>query len=179
MSDATTDDSEAPVPATMGPQRGGTESGAVRANRALELRMSGATYTQIATALGFTNRGSAHRAVKRALALDYERTADLRAEYRRIQAARLERLIRGVWTIAVTPPRNPDDGPYAQLAAVDRITRLLDRQAKLLGLDAPTEVIVAEATMAEVDLLVADLESMLNGSPNGEVIEVTADGDGG
>ena len=52
------------------------------------------------------------------------------AEYRALMLARVERATRAIWPAVVR----------GDLFAVDRYVRLADRQAKLLGLDAPTRI---------------------------------------
>src|SRR5690606_5993712 len=53
----------------------------------------------------------------------------------------------------------PDDGPVLQ--AIDRILKIQERRAKLLGLDAPTkiEAITMDALDAEIARLSAELEA--------------------
>lgn len=95
----------------------------------IELRMAGATISQICERLGI-GRATAHRHIEKAM-------ADVQAEMegpaiavKRMQYARLERLLQGAWG-------NAAKGDYA---AIDRIIKILERQAKLLGLDAPTKL---------------------------------------
>src|SRR5262245_40419937 len=76
---------------------GETESATVRGSRALELRMAGATYSQIAQAIGYKSKASAYAAVERALAADMTRVADIREEYRHLHLARLDRMLRAIW----------------------------------------------------------------------------------
>jgi hypothetical protein len=141
-----------------GGANGASEAAAVRGNRALELRMAGASYSQIATALGFADRGAAHHAVQNALARDNEVNADLRDEYRTLQLARTERMIRGIWTQAIG-----GDGP-----AYDRVLRTLDRQAKLIGLDAPVQINVTDEARARLTAMLDQLEAEV---VKGEVLE--------
>lgn len=52
--------------------------------------------------------------------------------------------------------------PAGDLGAIDRLVRLLERRAKLLGLDAPVDVAVNQATVDEAEALLADLERSFN-----------------
>jgi len=92
---------------------------------ALELRLGGATYEQIAARLGYKNRSGALRAVLRSLdrliePQDVERM-------RRLELERLDRLLLGIWFSAVR----------GDAQAIDRALKILERRARLLGLDAP------------------------------------------
>jgi hypothetical protein len=121
---------------------------AERRARALELRKAGATYDQIATQLGFANRGGAYRAVATALK---EITAEPAEEVRALELERLDAMLLGLWPQA----RKGSNG------AVDRVLRIMERRAKLLGLDQPTRFSVdAEHLGREI----ADLLDTLTGT---------------
>jgi hypothetical protein len=66
-------------------------------------------------------------------------------------AARIERLLRGVWRKA-TDEEHPE-----HLLAVRVAQGLIDRHIKLYGLDAPTEVVVHNPTATEIDQWVAGM----------------------
>ena len=93
-----------------------------RRRRALELRLQGLTLAEIADQVGYASPSGAYAAVKRAL--DAE-AFDEAAEFRKLHIARLEALIAGIWNLA----------REGKLGAVDRVVNLLEREAKLLGLD--------------------------------------------
>lgn len=115
--------------------------------QALELKRAGVTYDVIAETLGFANRGGAYKAVQRALVRTLQEPAD---ELRTIEADRLERLHHGVWMKALG----------GDLGAVDRVLRIAERRAKLLGLDVPLAGggRAAGDLDAEIELLAAELE---------------------
>ncbi|MHB8867449.1 MAG: hypothetical protein ACYC6T_08080 [Thermoleophilia bacterium] len=92
---------------------------------ALELRLGGATYEQIAPRLGYKNRSGAMRAVKRAL--DKLISPEDVESLRQLELERLDRLLLGIWSSAVRG--NP--------AAIDRVLKILERRARILGIDAP------------------------------------------
>lgn len=94
--------------------------------RALELRKAGATYDQIARQVGFSERGAAYRAVQTAL---LEITQEPAQEVRQLELERLDAMLLGLWPAA----RKGKEG------AVDRVLRIMERRAKLLGLDAPVK----------------------------------------
>lgn len=94
---------------------------------AFALRIAGATYAQIGAQLGVT-RQAAYKMVARVL----ERTrndADTGAnELRRLETERLDALQVALWGLA----------SKGDAGAIDRILKIMERRARLLGLDAPT-----------------------------------------
>ena len=64
--------------------------------QALELRLGGATYAQIAEALGMTS-GGAYKAVARAMERTRKEADEKAEELRRIEYLRLERMHMGLW----------------------------------------------------------------------------------
>lgn len=154
------------VPGThAGKSPGSMEEAVVRANRALELRMAGATWQQIADTLGYRHPSSARQAVNRALEREQDRMVSLRDEYRTIQLLRTERALRAIWSQVVA----------GDLFAVDRMLKIMERQAKLMGLDAPTQVTITEETKGELVTLISDLERVLI---PGEVADADSTGGG-
>ncbi|MFD8667068.1 hypothetical protein ACFV1U_16945 [Streptomyces microflavus] len=121
---------------------------AQRDAEAARLRTQGWTYQRIADHLGFKQRADAYNAVKRVLdATVREAGEDIRAleleRLDRLEAAANEVLEREHVTVsngrvvALDGAPLPDDGPV--LAAIDRLLKIQERRAKLLGLDAPTK----------------------------------------
>src|SRR4051812_33274734 len=93
----------------------------LKRTRAVELLAKGCTYDEIARRVGYAHRGSAHRAVAKALR---EREAESIDCLRATQLTRLDELESAVWDQAV-------QGDYlAALAAL----RILDQRSRLLGL---------------------------------------------
>lgn len=99
--------------------------------QAIELRKAGATYDQIARKVGYSNRGSACRAVQKALEKITEEPA---LELRALVSERLDTMLLGVWQQARS----------GHLGAIDRALKIEERRAKLFGLDkqAETEITV-------------------------------------
>lgn len=84
-------------------------------------------------------------------------------DYRNLHVARLERLFFMAYKVA-----NSSEG---DTNAIDRAVRVLDRQAKLLGLDMPvkTEVTFTDDELdAEIAAVLAQLESSGEAPPVGE-----------
>lgn len=126
------------------------EGGSKNARAALALRLAGASYTEIAEVVGFADYVLARQAVMRELA-SHETDKDTRERLRNEEGARIERLIRSVWGKAT----NPNDPEH--LIATRVALSLIDRHARLYGLDAPQEVVVYNPTTAEIDRWVGQL----------------------
>jgi hypothetical protein len=97
-----------------------------RQAQALELRRTGATYLQIAQALGVA-KGSAYRLVAEAL------VSTLREPAEAVRALELERL--DLLTRKLEPRINAGDDK-----AMNTMLKVMDHRAKLLGLFAPVVV---------------------------------------
>jgi hypothetical protein len=121
---------------------------------AVALRLAGANYTEIAETLGFHDAAVAQAAVERHLAsIAADTSAEKRDELRATEGARIDRLIRSVWTKATTA-RDPE-----HLPAVRTALALIDRRIKLYGLDAPTTIAVYSPTTSEIDAWVASMSA--------------------
>jgi hypothetical protein len=95
--------------------------------KALALRRAGATFAQIARQVGYAEEGAAHKAVMSAIKATLREPAE---EVRTLEVERLDRLMLGVWQRAI-------DG---KSEAIDRVLKIMDRRARLLGLDAPRKL---------------------------------------
>lgn len=105
---------------------------------ALALRREGMSYEAIAQRLGIS-QPTAWRDVSDALkALQQEPAEDLR----KIEVQRLDDLLLALW------PKAKKGHP----ASVDRVIRIMERRARLLGLDAPTSI-TADVTGGLAELL--------------------------
>lgn len=112
---------------------------------AARLRATGTSYKVIAARLGYTNESGAYKAVQRALAaVPVEDVTELRA----LECERLDVLTEKLWTVLNTryPLLAPgvelvgsDGKPVADpapiLAAIDRLARISEQRARLLGLN--------------------------------------------
>lgn len=137
------------------PRRTGTAVLAARdkQRRALELRTEGRTLDQIADELGYASKSGASKAITAALDRHEAAAVD---EYRDLEAARLNELQRAVWPLAVT----------GDIAAVTACVRIIDRRAKLLGLDAPVLVDVnASASTVDLDAAVSRIMEIARNQP--------------
>ncbi len=157
-----------------------TLESAERDREACRLRARGVTYQQISDELGYGGDANARRAVKECIdAVRAEGGRELRA----IQRDQLDYLTRQVLAVlerqhlTITPTGKIvtvdgvpvlDDAPV--LTATDRLLRIMERRAKLEGLDAPErrEVLTLDAIDAEIAALTAELGSSSEaGTPSG------------
>jgi hypothetical protein len=136
---------------------------------ALQMRKDGKFFHEIAAELKYCSASAAAQDVQRALLLVVTEPA---AEVRALELMRLDEL----WVKAAevlnrqhvtvsngrivrTETGEPllDDAPV--LAAIDRLLKIQERRAKLLGLDAPTKVEVL--TIDAIDAAIRDAEAEL------------------
>lgn len=132
-----------------------TLDSAARDAEAAWLRSRGLSFRQIAANLGYENESGAYKAVQRALAaVPVENVDELRA----VQGAQIDALTAKAIEVLesthyaytqhgelVRGPEGPNGEPGQPLIddmpilhAIDRLIRLAERRAKLMGLDAPS-----------------------------------------
>lgn len=137
-----------------------------RRAQAVRLRLSGATYEQIAQTAGYSHRAAARNAVRRSLTrYEAENVAELRAlENARMDAD--EMVLRGILANSAVPVTE-------QIQAVNARIRLSARRAALNGLDAPTQVQVSGADLQQLD----DALTLVRDVVMGQVVTDDADTD--
>ena len=122
--------------------------------KALVLRRAGASLRDIARALGVshvTAKEYLDDAMKDLQAAQNEKAEATRA----VELDRLDRLHMAAWPLATGKDTDAD----TRFKAIDRLVRIADRRAKLLGLDAPVKSEVAvTGTVSLSDLLRGDGE---------------------
>jgi hypothetical protein len=93
----------------------------------LKFRQGGLTFDQIAQRLGYSHPSGAHTAFRRAM----ERIADesQASEGRALHRVRLETALSAIW----------DKVLKGDLQAINTMLKILERDAKLYGLDAPVK----------------------------------------
>jgi hypothetical protein len=129
-----------------------------RQANAVGLRLAGATYPQIAEALGYDNAANARRVVVESLRLTAERDI---TELRDLENARLDRMLQGLWPKVI----NGDSD------AINSALRISQRRAKLNGLDAPVRVVITDDTAERIRALAAEIdEQVRNFTVPGEVV---------
>ena len=98
-----------------------------RRQKAFEMRKAGASYEQIGKALGISMQ-AAHKHVKKHLQQIAEKTDEDAREVLKLELARLDQMLLGLY-------QNAKSGKEG---AVDRVLKIMERRAKLLGIDAPS-----------------------------------------
>lgn len=116
---------------------------------ALALRLAGASFSEVAEALGLGSVADAYEMIESTLALQVK--PEDRERLRQLEAARLDRLQRSIWQQA-NDPQDPD-----QLPAINAVLKIMESRRKLLGLDAPTEITVHSPTQDELERWVAQV----------------------
>lgn len=99
----------------------------------VNLKLAGASYTEIAKIAGYSSATRARLAVEKVLAAAADSPED-REKMRVLTSKRINRLLQSVMGKAVDP-KDPQ-----HLAYNARALALVDREARLWGVDAPTQV---------------------------------------
>lgn len=102
-----------------------------RMAKALELRRQGMGLADIAKELGFKDASGVYYAIQRALKKIIQEPAEA---VRKLELERLDKMLLGLWPQATK----------GQWQAVDRVLSIMERRAKLLGLDAPTKIDITQ-----------------------------------
>jgi hypothetical protein len=154
------------------PQHGGdgrflrTVDTVERDAEAARLRAHGQTFDAIAKALGFTDRSAARKAVERCLA---DTLAEPAADLRTLELASLDEMKLAAWGVLNATHWMVQGGKIVRddlgtpvvdhapkMAAVDRLMKISERRSKLLGLDAPVEVV--PVSIEALDAAILELE---------------------
>jgi DNA-binding transcriptional MerR regulator len=94
--------------------------------QALTLRKAGVSVTAIAEMLGWNSHQAASKAIRAALKRTIQEPAD---ELRTLELSRLDDMLK-----AIAP-----HVAAGNLTAIDRALKIMERRAKLIGLDAPAK----------------------------------------
>jgi hypothetical protein len=142
----------------------------VRRTALLKLRREGVRYDdERIEALGYNSPDAARKDLSRALQAHRDEEAAEVSVYRQQENERLDALLEAAWPRATQPSPVFDKernvvGEEIDMRAVDTVLRLMDRRAKLNGLDMPTKAEVtgagggplqmSQATTAELEALI-------------------------
>ncbi len=108
---------------------------------AVEMRVRGATYDEIALAgIGYNCKSAAYKAVQRALK---RRAAEPVETVRQLEVSRLDALLGAVWDRALRVGL-PDD--------INSVLKIMKRRAALLGLDAPKKIDITDTVRGLAEL---------------------------
>ncbi len=110
-----------------------------RRSKALQLSIAGWSYREIAAEIDVSHTQVGNY-IRQALEKTTDLSASQTAELRQIQFERIEGAIKKVWA-KIAAGRD-------LLSAVQTLIRLLEREAKLMGLDAPTKVDISAKVRA-------------------------------
>lgn len=113
---------------------------------ALTLQLAGYSLTAIARECEYADHGGAGKAVARARAkLDRQPLKDMRM----LELTRLDTMHRGLWTKAIA----------GHIPSINACLSIMDRRAKLVGLDAPTRLEVT--TVDELEAWAKELDDLI------------------
>ena len=119
--------------------------------KVLELRRAGLTWQRIAEETGYADHTGAYAAYKRAIKRTQQQPAD---ELREAELDRIDRLQLALWPKAMKGDN----------ASINTIVRLMERRARLLGLDTPIKIqqdITTWTGDESIDRAVKDLAALL------------------
>ena len=119
--------------------------------KVLELRRAGLTWQRIAEETGYADHTGAYAAYKRAIKRTMQQPAD---ELREAELDRIDRLQLALWPKAMKGDN----------ASINTIIRLMERRARLLGLDTPIKIqqdITTWTGDESIDRAVRDLAALL------------------
>lgn len=104
----------------------------VRAQRCLDMKLQGSTWISIAETEGYADESGARRAVERLL----DRVDAVHVtSYREVESGRLDALQARYWPDALS----------GDIKAAEFVLKVSGQRAKLLGLNVPDKVVIAEA----------------------------------
>ena len=104
-------------------------SAAEKRKTSVQLREAGLTFKEIANQVGVST-ARAHQYVEQELDQLNQKASESAETLRRLEAERLDRATTGIWA-------HVKRGDYK---AIDRLIKIMERRARLFGLDGPTKV---------------------------------------
>jgi hypothetical protein len=126
---------------------------AQRRTQAAQMRLEGKSWAHIAEALGYSTPAAACQDLGRAIEQHLRDQAEAVETLRQLELARLDALQATAWDVMTrkhitvshgkivqdeTGQALEDDGPTLQ--AIDRVVRIMERRARLEGLDSPVKL---------------------------------------
>lgn len=123
-----------------------------RMQKAIDLRSRGASWIDVARECGWSNKQAAHQAVTTELRRRWRESNESVEALRQQEFERIDGLIQLAWSTI------PGSKSETRLQAIDRLNRLMERKAKLMGLDAVQKVQVDGGL--RVELVGVDVEDL-------------------
>jgi hypothetical protein len=130
--------------------------------KVLDLRRAGFTFMRIAEEVGYRQASGAQRAYERVIARDKPQATE---EHRWQELDRLDRMQVALWPRAM----KGDD------KAINTIVRLMERRARLVGIDAPTRIqaeVVNYDGNRDIDGDIERIVNIIRGVGSSEPLEV-------
>ena len=134
----------------------------------IRLRRAGRSFDSIAAELGYASRQAASKDFIRAIEQRRDEQAAEVSVYRQEMNERLDALLEAAWP----------DATIGDPKAIETVLKVLDRQAKLNGLDAPVKSELSGPDGGSIPLggTLAELTSLINTAGD---TDTTSDGDEG
>lgn len=123
-----------------------------RDQRAVDMRRAGVSWDAIARALGYSDSSHAHKSFM-VYMREYPRESI--EDARQVELDRLDQLQAAIWQQCLA------SGSTNQHWAIDRMLKISDQRARLLGLNAPVRQEVSVITESTVDQAIRDLQTQL------------------
>lgn len=139
---------------------------AARRTKLIQLRLAGVSFDDPRILeLGYKSRQAASKDMIRALDKRHREQDAATSTYRQQENLRLDALLEAVWPHATNPTRqvSDDDGNIEEKfdrSAVDVALRLLERRAKLNGLDMPVKTEISGPDGSPIPLSDASLDTL-------------------
>jgi Homeodomain-like domain len=111
--------------------------------KAIELRAAGASYREIGAALGVTHVTARNWVLTAVDEVKYEQAETMR----KVEGTSLDRLQRAMWPEAI----------QGDAKAAMAVLRIMERRARLFGLDAPVKVDAQVTEVTQADMEMAEL----------------------
>lgn len=121
-----------------------------RQTRALELRLKGHEYEEIAEMVGYSDKAAAYNGIRAVLD---RREAEGVDQMRTIEGARLDKVQSVLWPLV----------EQGDLAAIDRLLKVMQRRANLYGLDLAGRVDIVAGGEVDLDGTVARIIAIAKG----------------
>ena len=114
-----------------------------RKTRAIELKLQGLTYQQVADELGYANKGTVFKLIKDAQASQLTEAVE---ELRQLELDRLDALQQAMWPLAMA----------GDIAAAEGVRRVIETRCRVLGLTGSSRNLTAACGKPQTVVLLQD-----------------------